>query len=147
MFMHFCADHLPAAICLSMNSFEHMGHLAHLARWHMTEYVAVEMHHAALPARIGQIVGNALNQPTAGIRDDQLNASQAPIDKVTKERGPTGPVFLGSLTNAQNLPIAVFIDSACNQQGYIANLTSPFAIGLEPMALSMAHRFITMPSR
>ena len=73
----------------------------------MTEDVAVEMHHAALPTRMGQIVGNALKQSTAGIRDDQLNASQAQIDKVTKERRPARLVFFSTLINVQNLLIAV----------------------------------------
>ena len=45
-------------------------------RRHMAEDIAVEMHHAALPAASGRTRG-ALNQAAAGVRNDQLDALEA----------------------------------------------------------------------
>ena len=49
-------------------------HLADFGRWNVAEYIPIKMHHAALPARFGQVLGGALHQTAAGIRNDQLHA-------------------------------------------------------------------------
>jgi hypothetical protein len=57
-----------------------MAHLTDLGRWHVTEDVPVEMHHAALPSRLGQMLRGALRQAASGIGNDQLHALEAAID-------------------------------------------------------------------
>src|ERR1700704_3534647 len=47
-------------VLLSMDGLEHQRHLAQLAGGDMAEDVAVEMHHATLPARLGKELGSAL---------------------------------------------------------------------------------------
>jgi hypothetical protein len=53
------------------------GHLAQFAGRHVTEDVAVKMHHAALPARLGEVLGGTLHQAHAGIGHDQLDTLQS----------------------------------------------------------------------
>jgi len=84
-----------------MDSLEHMADLADFGRWNMAEYIPVEMHHATLPASFGQLLGGALREATAGIRNDQLHALEAAL---TQKRRPAGLVLLGALADAQNLP-------------------------------------------
>jgi hypothetical protein len=62
-------------IFLGMDGLEHQGDLAQLASRHVAEDVAVKMHHAALPARIGEELSDALDQAHAGIGDNQLDAA------------------------------------------------------------------------
>ena len=119
---------------LSMDSLEHMAHLADLGRRHVAEDIPVEMHHAALPSRLWQVLGRALHQATAGIRNDQPHALEAAIDQVSQKRRPTGLVLLGALADAQNLPKSLGIDRAGHQSETLR--TSPAQL-----------RFITMPSR
>ena len=64
-------------VLLGMDSLEHMAHLADFGRWNEAEYILVEMHHATLPASFGQVLGGALRQTTASIRNDQLHALEA----------------------------------------------------------------------
>ena len=64
-------------VLLGVDGLEHQRHLAQLAGRHMAEDVAVEVHHAALPARLGEELGGALDQAHAGIGDDQLDARAA----------------------------------------------------------------------
>ncbi len=40
-------------VLLRMNGFEHVAHVTDLRRRHMAEDIAVEMHHATLPACLG----------------------------------------------------------------------------------------------
>ena len=68
-----------------MDRLEHMAYLADSGRRNMTEDVAVEMHHAALPTGLGQVLGGAFRQPPAGIRDNQLDAFKPAIDQVPQE--------------------------------------------------------------
>ena len=89
---------------LGMDGLEHMAHLADLGRRHVAEDVPIKMHHAALPASVGQVLGGALHQAAAGIGNDQLHALEAAIDQVTQKRRPAGLVLLGALADAQNLP-------------------------------------------
>jgi hypothetical protein len=46
----------------------------------------------------------ALNQAAAGIGNDQLNAFETAVDQMAKKRRPARLVFLGALTDAQDLP-------------------------------------------
>ena len=81
---------------LGMDSLERMAHLADFGRWNVAEYIPVEMHHATLPASFGQVLGGALREATAGIRNDQLHALEAALDQVTQKRRPAGLVLLGA---------------------------------------------------
>jgi hypothetical protein len=77
-----------------------MAHLADFGPWNVAEYIPIKMHHAALPARFGQVLGGALRQAAAGIRNDQLHALETALDQVTQKRRPAGLVLLGALANA-----------------------------------------------
>src|ERR1700690_4611815 len=85
------------------------------------------MNHAALPTGLGQIVSRALRQATTGIGNDQLHALETPVDEVTQKRRPPGLVFLGALTDAQDLSEALGIDSTSHQQRAVANFAGPAA--------------------
>jgi len=47
---------------LGVDGLEHQGHLAQLAGGDMAEDVAVEMHHAALPAGLWEVLGRAFDE-------------------------------------------------------------------------------------
>ena len=68
----------------------------------------------------------------AGIGNDQLNALEAAIDQVPQKRRPAGLVFLGALTDAQNLPKSLRIDSAGHQEGDIPHFARPAALHHDP---------------
>ena len=65
---------------LGMDGLEHMAHLADLGRRHVAEDVPIKMHHAALPSRLGQVLGRALHEAAAGIGNDQSHARETTID-------------------------------------------------------------------
>ena len=67
---------------LGMDSLEHVAHVANPGRRHVAEDVPVEMNHAALPARLRQILCGALHQAAAGIGNDELHAIEPTIDQV-----------------------------------------------------------------
>src|SRR6202166_270461 len=69
---------LPAL--LGVNGLEHMAHLTDPGRRDVAKDVAVEMHHAALVARLRQEIRNALDKAPAGVGNDQLYALQAAVD-------------------------------------------------------------------
>ena len=68
------------AVLLGMDSLEHVAHFADPGRRHVAEDVPIKMNHAALPPRVGQILGGALHQAAAGIGDDELHTIEAAID-------------------------------------------------------------------
>ena len=70
------------SILLRMNGFEHVTYVTDLRCRHMAEDIPVKMHHAALPASLGEIIRDALDEPAAGVGDDELHALQAAIDQV-----------------------------------------------------------------
>ena len=74
------------------------------------------MHHAALPARLGQVLSGALHKAAAGIGNDQLDALEAAIDQVPQKRRPAGFVLLGAFADAQNLSKSFRINGAGHQQ-------------------------------
>jgi hypothetical protein len=76
-------------------------HLAQLAGRHMAEDVAIEVHHAALPAGFGKELGGALDQAQASLRDDQLDALQAALLEMGQEGAPAGLVLLGAFDDAE----------------------------------------------
>ena len=63
----------------------------------MAEDVAVPLHDAPLPGRLGEKLRGALGEPEAGIRDDQPDAGQAAsrargkIAKSYQRHGPSAP--------------------------------------------------------
>ena len=59
------------------------------------------MHHAPLPARVGEHLGSGLHQPQARIGDDQANAGKPALFQVLEEGEPTGLVLLGALDDAE----------------------------------------------
>ena len=76
----------------------------------MAEDVAVEMHHAALPAGLGKELGGTLDQAHAGIRDDELDTAQAAPLEMGQEGAPAGLVLLSALDDAEYLAVAISID-------------------------------------
>src|ERR1700722_20374468 len=70
---------LPAL--LSVNGLEHMAHLTDAGGRDVAKDVAVEVHHAALVARLRQEIRNALDKAPAGVGNDQLHAFEAAIDQ------------------------------------------------------------------
>ena len=64
---------------LRMDRLEHPRHFLHLGIRYVAEHVAVEVHHAALPLGLGEVVVDRLLQSQAGIGDDQLHAGQAAL--------------------------------------------------------------------
>ena len=54
----------------------------------MAEDVAVEMHHAALVARLRQEIRDALDKAPAGVGNDQLYAPETTIDQVAQKCRP-----------------------------------------------------------
>ena len=68
-----------------MDGLQHFSHIADLPSWNEAEHVAVKMNHIALPAHLWHVLGHAFHQPAAGIRDDQLDAVPAVLDKYQLE--------------------------------------------------------------
>ena len=99
-----------------MDGLELVAHLADPGRRHVAEDIPVEMHHAALPSRLGQVFLGALYQAAAGIGNDQPYALEATIDQVPQKRRLARFVFLGALADAQNLPKTLGIDGAGHQE-------------------------------
>ncbi len=117
-------------VLLGMDRLEHVAHLAHLRRWYVGKHVAVEMHHPALPAGIGKIIGHTFHQTPAGIRDDQLNTAQTAIHQMAQERRPARLVFLGALANAETaafmlVAVALGLTALCS--GSVQNLSHIFS--------------------
>src|SRR4029077_9670546 len=94
-------------ILLGVNGLQHQRHLAQLASRHMAEDVAIEVHHAALPARLGEVLRYALDQAHAGVGDDQLDAAQAAFLEMAQKAAPAGLVLLGALDDAEDLAVAL----------------------------------------
>ena len=80
-----------------------MADFANPGRRNVAEYVAVEMHHAALVARLRQEIRDALDKAPAGVGNDQLHAFEAAVDQMAQKRRPAGFVLLGALADAQDL--------------------------------------------
>ena len=54
-------------VLLGMDGLQHQRHLAQFAGRQMAEDVAIEVHHTALPARLGKVFGGTLDQAHAGV--------------------------------------------------------------------------------
>jgi hypothetical protein len=67
----------------------------------VAEDVAVPVHDAALPGRLGEELGRALGEPQAGIRDNQPQAGEPALLEVLEERAPARFVLLGALSDAE----------------------------------------------
>ena len=94
---------------LGMDSLEHMADLADFGRWNVAEYIPIKGTMQRCQ-RIRQVLGGALRQAAAGIRNDQLHALETALDQVTQKRRVAGLVLLGALgrclkssENPQNL--------------------------------------------
>ena len=74
------------------------------------------MNHAPLPVSIRVEIADALGKPHAGIRNDQPHALETTRLQMLQETRPTGLVFLGTFTNAEDLTVAIGNDGDCNQQ-------------------------------
>ena len=77
----------------------------------MAEEAAVPVHDAALPAGGGEVLGRALDQAQAGVRDDQLDAGEPTLLQVGEEARPPDLVLLGTLADAQDLAEALGRDA------------------------------------
>jgi hypothetical protein len=114
-----------------VDGLEHQRHLAQLAGGNVAEDVAIEVHHAALPAGLGKELGGTFDQAHAGIGDDQLDAAQAAFLEMAQKAAPAGLVLLGALDDAENLAIAVGVDRDRHQQRDVAHFTRPAALGYD----------------
>ena len=65
---------------LGRDGLELVAHLADPGRRQVAEDIPVEMHHAALPSRLGQVFLGAFYQAPAGIGNDQPYALEATVD-------------------------------------------------------------------
>src|SRR5690606_37339683 len=88
----------------------------------------IEVHHASLPGRIGKKLRRALRKPDAGVRYDQLHALQAALLQVLQKARPAGLVLLRPFHDAEDLAIALTVDTNRHQQRHIANLARPAAL-------------------
>jgi len=86
-----------------VDRLEHGRDLPHPGRGYVSEDVAVPMHNAALPGRLGEQLGRALGKPDAGIRGDQPDLLETTLLEVLEERTPARLVLLRPLANAKNL--------------------------------------------
>src|SRR5215510_5363266 len=85
-------------------------------------------HDAPLPCSFGENLRRALGEPQAGVGDDQPDAGKTPLLEVPEERAPARLVLLGTLTDAENLPITLAVHADRHQQRHIANLAGPAAL-------------------
>src|SRR5262249_31071233 len=115
-------------VLAGMDRLEHGRDLPDFRRGHVAEDVAIPVHDAALPGRLGEELGRALAQPQAGVRDDQPDAGEAALLEVLEERAPARFVLLGPLADAQNLPIARAVYPDRYQKRHVANLAGPAAL-------------------
>jgi hypothetical protein len=115
---------LPAL--LGVNGLEHM---AHPGRRDVAKDVAVEMHHAALVARLRQEIRHALDKAPAGVGNDQLHALQAVVDQVWRRNADQPDLSsLAPLADPQDLAKSFRIDGRGHQQRNIADLAGPAAL-------------------
>jgi hypothetical protein len=123
---------------LFLHMHEGSAYVDHLrAKLHVRFPNLVEMHHAALPSRLGQMLRGALRQAAAGIGNDQLHPLEAAIDQVSQKRRPARFVLLGALADAENLPKALRIDGAGHQQRDIAHFASPTALHYDAVEIEI----------
>ena len=80
------------------------------------------------PGGLGEELGGTLGKPQAGVRDDQPDAAQTALLEMTKERAPARLVLLGSLADAENLPITLAVHRDRHQKRHVAYLASPAAL-------------------
>ncbi len=111
-----------------MDRLEHGRDLPHLGRGHVAEDVAVPVHDAALPGRIGEELRSALGEPEACIRDDQSDPCEAALFEVLEERAPARFVLFGTLADAKNLPITLVVHTNRHEKRHIADLAGPAAL-------------------
>jgi hypothetical protein len=96
-------------VLAGVDYFEHRGNLAHLGRGHVAEDIAVPMHDAALPRRLGEELSGAFGKPHAGVGDDQPDPMKAAALEMLEEPAPAGLVFFGAFADAKNLPITLAV--------------------------------------
>jgi hypothetical protein len=65
-------------------------------------------HDAVVPSRIQKTL-RPLGEPQAGVGDDQPHVSEAALLEMLEEGAPAGPVLLGALADAENLPIVLAV--------------------------------------
>src|SRR3974377_2345521 len=115
-------------ILTGVDGLEHSRDLPPLGRRHMTEDVAVPMHDAALPSRLGKELSRTLGKAETSIRDDQPNAFEPPLFEVLEECATARLVLLGTLADTKYLSVSIVVDADRDQQRDIAHLTSPAAL-------------------
>ncbi len=101
--------HLPSLLACRLHilggvdRLQHRCDLAHLRSRHVGEDVAVEVHRAALPGRVGEELRRALGQADACVRDDQPYALQPALLQMLQETRPARLVLLRAFDDAENL--------------------------------------------
>src|SRR4029077_20886722 len=117
-----------------MDGLEHMAHLADLGRRHVAEDVPIKMHHAALPSRLGQVLGRALHEAAAGI--EMIN------------RTPVRPRSTRCRRNADHPDLSSLAPSQIPRISRKPSELTALATSSETLRTSPAQlRFITMPSK
>jgi hypothetical protein len=100
----------------------------------VAEDVAIEMHHAALVARLRQEIRDALDKAPAGVGNDQLHALEAAVDQDGAET-PTSRICPPSPSQIPRI--------SRNPSELTAEATSSETLRTSPAQL----RFMTIPSR
>jgi len=72
------------------------------------------------PSRIRKTL-RPLGEPQAGVGDDQPHVSEAALLEMLEEGAPAGPVLLGALADAENLPIVLAVHADRHQQRHVAD--------------------------
>ncbi len=83
------------------------------------------MYHTALVFGLGKYLSHSLQHSQALVSDNELYTFKTSSVKPLREADPTGFVFFHTLSSAQNLTVAILIDSNRNQNSYIFVFSAP----------------------
>ena len=86
--------------------------------------------------RLGVYLANGL-QYKAFITDHQLYALKAAFMQPLEKANPTGLILFHTLGSAQNLAIALPIDTNGNQNAHVFELTAPVAFEVDPIHIDI----------
>src|SRR3990172_8824708 len=108
-----------------MDRLEHGRHFFHFSFGNDSEDIPIKMHYTPLPRSLRIEVSKTLYEPKAFIRYEQFYSLETSFLEISQKSAPTRLVLFGSFGYSQDLPIAFFIDSECNQNRYVLYLSTP----------------------
>src|SRR5512143_3630625 len=118
-----------------MDSLQHGCDFFDLPFGYNCKDVPVKMHYAPLPGRFGMELPQTLYEPKTLIRDEQLYSLETSFLEVSQKSAPASFILFGSFGYSQNLPIALLIDSECNQDRYVLYLSAPAPLQTNPIQI------------